>query len=153
LQLDVKSIFERQPQAVRIRNERQLDDAYGIVFSVYVIALNTSDWGPVAPPARVGRLCVALASRPQALDKFEKPLPSARSIDLHASYYETLGYAVRHRAAFREDSDFLRIGKFDLPQRVGEVACGRSLAACHRYPVPQASLLLALRDTPPIIQL
>ena len=150
LWLEVKTTMAKQPQMVRISSERQLDDFHAAVLFLHVIALDTVEGGPVTLPELVGRVRGAFALWPKALEEFEEALLAAGYMDLHASRYEALGYAVRHEITFRVGPDFPRIVESDLPQGVGEVTYGLSLAACERFSISQAALIYALREAAPI---
>lgn len=147
--LEVKTTLAKQPQTVRITSERQLDDTHAPALFLHVLALEAVEGGPVTLPVLVGRVRTALAPWPHAREQFEEALLAARYLDLHASRYEALGYAVRSEATFRVGRGFPRIVEADLPSGVGDASYGLSLAACEGFSVPCAVLVCALLETTP----
>lgn len=147
--LEVKTTLAKQPQTVRITSERQLDDTHAPALFLHVLALEAVESGAATLPTLVGWVRSALAPWPHAREQFEEALLAARYLDLHASRYEAVGYAVRRADTFRVGPGFPRIVESDLPPGVGDASYGLSLAACESFSVPLATLVSALRDTVP----
>jgi hypothetical protein len=145
--IEVKTTVAKQPQAVRITSERQLDDTHAPALFLHVLALETVEGGATTLPELVARVRTALSLWPHAREQFEDGLLAARYLDFHAARYQGQGYAVRREDTFRVGPSFPRIIESDLPSGVGDTSYRLSLAACERFSVPLAALVSALRGT------
>jgi hypothetical protein len=146
--IEVKTTLAKQPQAVRVTSERQLDDTHAPALFLHVLVLEAVETGSSTLPALIARVRSELNAWPNAREQFEDALLAARYLDLHASRYEGLGYAVRRQDTFRVGPGFPRIIEADLPTGVGDASYSLSLAACQSFSVPLAALISALHDTP-----
>lgn len=151
--IEVKTTLSKQPQAVRITSERQLDDTHAPSLFLHVLMLEAQADGPITLPVLVAQVRAALVAWPAAREPFEDALLAARYLDLHAPRYAATGYAVRHEEDFQIGSGFPRIIEADLPTGVGDASYELSLAACAAYiaaPTALAAALAApLPSTPP----
>lgn len=146
--IEVKTTLAKQPQAVRIASERQLDDTRAPALFLHVLALESHEGGAATLPAAVADLRMALAPWPAARESFEDALLAAGYLDQHAPRYAAVGYAVRQAQDYRIGPNFPRIVEASLPAGVGEVNYGLSLAACLNFTVPSSALAALLSSLP-----
>ena len=146
--IEVKTTLAKQPQAVRITSERQLDDTHAPALFLHVLMLETQEGGSDTLPARVAQLRSALGGWPVARELFEDALLSVGYLDRHAPKYVATGYAVRRAEDFRIGTGFPRIVEAGLPGGVGDVSYLLSLAACSAWAVPP-EMLMATFSVPP----
>lgn len=144
--VEVKTTLAKQPQAVRIASERQLDDTRAPALFLHVLTLEAHEGRSATLPAEVAAVRVALAAWPAARETFEDALLAAGYLDQHAPRYAAVGYAVRQAQDFRVRGDFPRIIEAALPKGVGEVGYSLSLAACAGFVAPSSALEAALGD-------
>jgi hypothetical protein len=142
--IEVKTTLAKQPQAVRITSERQLDDTHGPVLFLHVFMLEVQDGGSATLPALVSQVRAALNEWPAAREAFEDSLLSARYLDLHAHRYASTGYAVRQADSFRIGPGFPRLIERDLAPGVGDTSYLLSLAACTAFAAPTEGIVAAL---------
>ncbi len=146
--IEVKTTLAKQPQAVRIASERQLDETHAPALFLHVLVLETHEGGAATLPAAVAGLRAALAASPVAREAFEDKLLAAGYLDRHAARYEAVGYAVRQELDYRVGGAFPRIIESALPAGVGDVGYQLSLAACTAFEVPPAELAALLGACP-----
>lgn len=142
--VEVKTTLAKQPQAVRITSERQLDDTRAPALFLNVLSLESQEAGADTLPARVAALRAALASAPGARESFEDALIAAGYLDRDAARYASPGYAVRRADTYRVRTGFPRIVEAGLPVGVGAVAYDLGLAACAAFAVAPEDLRAAL---------
>jgi Putative PD-(D/E)XK family member, (DUF4420) len=147
--VEVKTTLAKQPQAVRITSERQLDDSHGPALFLHVLALESQAGGPDTLPACVAALRSALASVPATREIFEDALLAVGYRDRDAPRYSTPGYAVRRADTFRVVPRFPRLIESQLPTGVGDVAYALDLAACAPFMVTPATFSGVLVNTVP----
>jgi hypothetical protein len=147
--VEVKTTLTKQPQAVRITSERQLDDTHGPALFLHVFALESHAAGADTLPARVDSMRAALVSTPAAREVFEDALLAVGYRDLDAPRYAAPGYAVRRADTFLVASGFPRIVEGPLPVGVGDVSYALDLAACSPFATTTEALLGVLANQPP----
>jgi hypothetical protein len=145
--VEVKTTLAKQPHAVRITSERQLDDTHAPALFLRVLLLESHEAGPDSLPARVAMLRSALEEAPGARENFEDALLSSGYLDRDAARYISPGYVVRRADTFRVGLGFPRIIESDLPTGVGDASYKLSLAACENFSVPLTALVSTMRDT------
>lgn len=142
--VEVKTTLAKQPQVVRITSERQLDDVATPVLFLMVIALDRQEGSGETLPVLVDSLRAALGPDPAARERFEDALMAAAYLDVHATRYADHGYLVRSERLFRVGQGFPRIVESGLPEGIGDVNYGLSVAACQPHAVDVAELRTAL---------
>ncbi len=142
--LEVKTTTAKQPQAVRITSERQLDDAPWPALFLHVLVLEVREGGPATLPAMVESLRVALVTDAGARELFEDALMASEYFDAHAPRYAGRGYAVRAAHWFRVRGKFPRIVEAGLCAGVGDVHYALSLAACEPFAIEPAKAIATL---------
>ncbi len=147
--IEVKTTLAKQPQAVRITSERQLDDTHAPALFLHVLMLEAVEGGAATLPALVAHMRTALDAWPAAREVFEDALLAARYLDLHAPRYAAIGYSVRKTDTFRVGPGFPRIVESALPPGVGDASYKLSLDACAGSSVPLPALVATLQSTPP----
>jgi len=149
--IEVKTTLAKQPQAVRITSERQLDDTHAPALFLHVLMLEAVEGGASTLPALVAHVRTALDAWPAAREVIEDALLAAGCLDLHAPRYAATGYAVRRTDTFRVGPGFPRIVESALPPGVGDASYKLSLAACTGFSVPLPALVAALQSIPPAV--
>ncbi len=138
--MEVKTTLAKQPQVVRITSERQLDDAATPALFLMVIVLDRQEGSGETLPDVVDSLRTVLAANPVAREQFEDALLTADYLDVHATRYADHGYFVRSVVLFRVGQGFPRIMESSLPEGIGDVNYGLSVAACQSYAADMAEL-------------
>jgi hypothetical protein len=142
--LEVKTTIAKQPQAVRITSERQLDDSkWGALF-LHVLVLEVKDNGLTSLPSLIETVRVRLGAERVARELFEDALLAAGYLDAHASRYAGRGYEVRASHWFRVEGKFPRIVEADLQAGVGDTNYALALAACEGFKVRPSEALATL---------
>ena len=131
--VEVKTTLAKQPQSVRITSERQLDNTHGPSLFLHVLMLEIQEGGGLSLPVMVGKVRDALNSSLTALEIFEDSLLAAGYLDIHASRYLGIGYAIRKEEHFHVLEGFPRLIESDLPAGLGDTSYHLSLAACSAF--------------------
>ena len=139
--VEVKTTLAKQPQVVRITNERQLDDSAWPALFLQVIALETRERDGETLPAMVATLRAQLMSDGTALESFEDGLMAYGYMDAHVSRYAERGYLIRSEKLFHVNLGFPRLKESDLPTGIGDVAYGLAVAACQSFAIKPAFAL------------
>lgn len=142
--LEVKTTTAKQPQAIRITSERQLDDSASAHLFLHVLVLESREGGAATLPAMVEALRCQLASDHNVLDVFEDALLASGYLDAHAGLYAGHGYLLRAAHWFRVKNKFPRLVESKLPSGVGDINYALSLAACEAYSVTMEQVLALL---------
>jgi hypothetical protein len=142
--VEVKTTLAKQPQAVRITSERQLDETHAPALFLHVLALESQEHGRDTLPARVAILRDALSTSAGAREAFEDSLLAVGYLDRDAARYATPGYSVRRADTYRVKDGFPRIVEAGLPAGVGAVAYDLGLAACAGFAVTPEAFHAAL---------
>lgn len=148
--IEVKTTLAKQPQAVRVTSERQLDDTRSPALFLHVLSLESQEAGTDTLPARVATLRAALAGAPGPREAFEDALLAAGYLDRDAPRYASPGYAVRRADTYRVAGAFPRIIEAGLPPGLGAVAYDLGLAACSSFSVAPEIFQAALVAPPPL---
>jgi hypothetical protein len=147
--IEVKTTLASQPQTVRINSERQLDNTRGPELYLHVIALDAVAGGEYTLPELVRRVRSLLVRWPYYREQFETSLIEAGYLDIHASRYGGLGYAVRCQRTFHVSKTFPRIVENDLRYGVGDISYRLSLASCESFGVPISKLIASITNKEP----
>lgn len=145
--IEVKTTTAKQPQAIRITSERQLDDTgVGSLFLHAVIAdeRNVGEENNTLGQSLSGlvaELHVHLANNPSALAMFNDRLFARGWLDGHAQRYENRRWAVRTEHSFRVGRGFPRLTEASLPAGVGDVSYIINLAACSAFETPTGEVM------------
>ena len=143
--LEVKTTIAKQPQAVRIASECQLDEAPWPALFLHVLVLEVREGAPETLPAIVGNLRAALfGAEPSTREAFEDGLLAAGYLDGHAPRYAGRGYTVRAAHWFRVRGRFPRLVEAALPPGVGDANYALSVAACMPFAIEPAQALAVL---------
>jgi hypothetical protein len=151
--VEVKTTAAKQPQAVRITSERQLDETgVGILFlNVVVVDEREVEMAAGVPgqslPALVSALRLELASDPSTLALFNDSLFHRGWLDEHAPRYESHRLTLREEIGFRVQAGFPRLVEAHLPEGVGDVNYALSLSACKPFQVAADEMLAALAES------
>ncbi len=149
--IEVKTTAAKQPQTVRITSERQLDETGVGALFLHVIAVDEREVPSnmkspgMSLPQLVDALRSVLSSSAQALLRFNDRLMDAGYVDVHVSRYEVRRYTVRKEWTFGVKGKFPRLTEKDLPDGIGEVNYGVSLAACQPFNISTDQALSALK--------
>jgi hypothetical protein len=148
--IEVKTTAAKQPQAVRITSERQLDDTGVGALFLHVVAVDEREVTSAGKtsgatlPDLIAVLRAMLAPDTFALQSFNDRLLDAGYLDVHASRYQVRRYTLRREWTFRVTGRFPRITEDQLPEGIGEVSYALSLAACSSFSVEKSAFLSAL---------
>jgi hypothetical protein len=142
--IEVKTTTAKQPQAIRITSERQLDDSAWTHLFLHVLVLETREGGAATLPTLVESLRSKLVAHQNLREIFEDALLASGYLDAHAGLYSGYGYLARATHWFRVRKKFPRLVESALPSGVGEVNYALSLAACEPYLVTPEHALAEL---------
>lgn len=145
--LEVKTTTAKQPQAVRITSERQLDDTGISALFVHVVILDEREVEPVAAgsgeclPEVISDLRSRLAGDAQVLELFDDRLLEVGYLNADVPRYEMRRFTLRQELTFKVKRGFPRLIESDLPAGVGDVSYDLSLAACGLFTVNVKTML------------
>lgn len=143
--LEIKTSRTKEPVAVRISGERQLD-GLGLAFlGLGHIGLEQRRNSGETLPEIVTSIRIRLANTPSA-ETFEAQLLSAGYLAIHEPQYLSDGYVVRFSELFRVEGEFPRITEKDLKDGVGDVAYSVAVAALGGYRVDWSFLADLMRQ-------
>ena len=128
--IEVKTTLAKQPQVIRITSERQLDNASWPILILCVIALEAKEFVGETLPQMVSSLRALLVDNSEAREQFEDKLLMAGYHDAHAMRYMDRGYIVRTETLLRVKEGFPLISERNLPDGIGDVSYGLTVAAC-----------------------
>jgi len=136
--IEVKTTTEKQPQAVRITSERQLDGTgSGALFLIVVILdereIEVSD--EAMPGESLPDIVADLRERTTGAPRldFDDRLLDLGYLDAEAPRLSSRRFTLRNELAFRVHDSFPRILERELPMGVGNVSYDLSLAACQPF--------------------
>jgi hypothetical protein len=146
LAVEIKTSITSEPQAIKINNERQLDNSN--LSALYLVSLSVERLPGDGEklPDLVTSIRALLSANPIVLDIFDSKLLLAGYLDDHNERYQFDGFAVRHERAFHVAEGFPRITEADLPEGVGRISYSVSLAACKPFSVEFLEIVNALKD-------
>jgi len=148
--VEVKTTTAKQPQAVRITSERQLDDTGIPSLFLHIVVLDEREVEPgvaggiATLPGLVSDLRLRLAVDLQVLELFDDHLLEAGYLDSDAPRYEARHFTLRREFTFKVQSAFPRLIDRDLPVGVGDASYELSLAACGPFALPVETMLKVL---------
>lgn len=139
--IEVKTTSGKQPQALVVANERELDDrATGLLLMLH-LSLDERRGGTGESlndaAARVRQL---LTPTPAALAEFEDRLARAGLLGHQGHLYDEPRYSVREQTCHRVGPGFPRITETDLQPGVGDVRYRITLQACQPHVTDIATL-------------
>ncbi len=130
LAVEVKTSTGKQPQGLRVANERELDDTgVGVLLLVHLALDERRGGAGRVLPQLVAEVESALAERPAALRLFRERLAllGYRSVDLE--HYAEPHYELRATRIYRVSDGFPRIVEGDLRAGVGDVSYSVAVSA------------------------
>ncbi|MFQ3671381.1 MAG: PD-(D/E)XK motif protein [Verrucomicrobiia bacterium] len=148
--LEVKTTPAKQPQAVRITSERQLDDTGIAALFLHVVVVDEREVeGEVTGvgeslPGIVMRLRELLREDSQAAETFDDRLLETGYLERDAPRYTGRRFTVRKELTFHVGAGFPRIVEGQLAPGVGDVSYSLSLAACEPFSLPVAGAVAEL---------
>lgn len=151
--IEVKTTTAKQPQAVRITSERQLDCTGTLALFLFVVVLDEREVKPDKPtqgetlPGSIAALREALGSGNAVRDSFDDRLLDAGYLDADAPRFEARRFAQRSHQCFHVVDGFPRLLEGDLPVGVGDVSYALSLAACAPFTVPVTTMISAIKGS------
>ncbi len=146
--VEVKTTLAKQPQVVRITNERQLDASAWTALFLNVVALDVRDSGGETLPGMVASVRAELEGDAAALEQFEDELLAISYHDAHATRYSERGYTVRSVGFFKVGPKFPCLVEADMPTGVGDANYALSVASCEPFRVPPAEVESVLATSP-----
>jgi hypothetical protein len=152
--VEVKTTIAKQPQAIRITSERQLDDTGIPALFLHVVVLDEREvQGPSqgesqSLPELILVVREMLMGHGAVKEKFDDDLLDAGYLVSDISRYTDRRFTIRKEMTFKIRTGFPRILEKDLPLGVGDTNYAVSLAACQEYSVPISEIVRALRLTP-----
>ena len=142
--IEVKTTTAKQPQAIRITSERQLDDSEWALLFLHVLIIESRENNAATLPCLVESLRSQLAAHQTLREVFEDALLASGYMDAHAGLYSGHGYLVRAAHGYRVRKKFPRLVETTLPSGVGDVNYAISLAACEPFLVTPEHALAEL---------
>jgi hypothetical protein len=148
--IEVKTSAAKQPTAVRITSERQLDNTGVGELFLHVYVLDERDVPSVTDstgeslPSLIARIRHDVAGDVGAASRFEDKLLLAGWLDQHAMRYANRRWALRSEHTYRVQPGFPRIVESGLSKGVGEVSYLLDLAACEPFRVQLYAAMDAL---------
>lgn len=132
--VEVKTCAGREPHAVVINGEKQLDDAGLESLHLYCLVLDVTDSGRNTLNDLVERIRAEVKRTPGALLTFNGYLNQAGYLDEHASSYSGTGYVIQKEELFKVGEGFPRI--VDVPGGLGNLTYSLTLSAAKAFRVP-----------------
>lgn len=146
---EVKTTLAKQPQVVRITNERQLDASTWKALFLNVVALDRRESNGETLPEMVAMVRLMLAADPAAIEQFEDEILAVGYHDAHATRYAGHGYSVRAVGFFKVGPKFPCLVEADMPAGVGDANYALSVAACEPYRAQHAEIESILANIDP----
>ena len=134
--IDVKTSMTMRGQALRIANERQLDDSHVAHLFLHHLSIEPLEGSGETLPAMVSSIRVLCAGDPASASRLEDRLIEVGFLDAHATRYNTTGYSVRETNFFRVAEGFPRLIESDLRAGVGAVSYSITVDSCRPFAVP-----------------
>ena len=139
--IEVKTTTAKQPQAVRITSERQLDPTGIPALFLHVVVLDErvvepgEAGGGCSLPQMVVAVRTRLAGETSALELFDDRLLETGYLAADAPRYESRRFTLRRELSYDARLGFPRLVEKDLMSGVGDVNYALALAACEPYAV------------------
>jgi hypothetical protein len=156
--VEVKTTSAKQPQAVRITSERQLDITGITALFLHIVVLDERDVEATdsiageSLPQLIRRLRQSLANTGLAAEAFEDALLDAGYLDAHAEKYASRYFALREELTCQIRDGFPAIVERNLPVGTGNVAYDLSLVACRPFAVHSGEMVKAIAQQPGAIR-
>ncbi|MCL4516110.1 MAG: PD-(D/E)XK motif protein [Firmicutes bacterium] len=142
--VEVKTTSSKQPQQIRVSNERQLDETHIPALYLFHLSLDVSRTGGESLPEMVYALRKAMEGYPVVHQAFEQVLLIAGYLDAHADRYQQNRYHVREHNVFRVRDEFPRIIVRDLRAGVGDVHYAIGVAECKHFAIEDSKFITML---------
>jgi hypothetical protein len=139
--VEVKTTSAKQPQAVRITSERQLDTTGIPALFLHVVVVDEREVegleasSPSTLPGLIGQIRSGLGENAIALEALEDGLLDMGYLDSDAHRYLAKQFSVRSELTFQIVEGFPRITERQLPLGIGDVAYDLDLVACKPHTV------------------
>jgi len=127
--LEVKTTRTKEPQKVRIGNERQLDDQGFRSLHLFILTLHSIRGNENSLPELVDQIRRLLGGS-SASAPFERSLIKAGYLDVHAAAYSTK-YVVKKKELFQVQNGFPRIIR--IPEGTGDLSYSITVSACKDF--------------------
>jgi hypothetical protein len=151
--IEVKTTAAKQPNAVQITSERQLDDTGVRALYLFVVILDEREIEDTAAtvgetlPEIVSSLRRTLDIRPVIRGIFDDRLLDAGYLDSDAARFDSRRYSFRSERCFHVRNGFPRILEGQLPSGIGDVSYALALAACESFAVDVPDMLSTIQMT------
>ena len=148
--VEVKTTSAKQPQAVRITNERQLDETGVPALFLQVVVVDEREvegkvtGGGESLPEAVRRVRDLIKADVRAAESFDDRLLETGYLDADAPRYESRRFTVRKEHTFQVKPGFPRLVEQNLPSGVGDVSYLSSLTACEPFAVKMSEMIQLL---------
>lgn len=139
--VEVKTTSAKQHQKLAISSERQLDDTVAGTLVLLHLSLDIRQGQGESLPEIVASVRSLVADDVIARDEFENLLFEIGYLDIHATRYENIGYAIREYNYFKVGEDFPKIIESDLRKGVGDVRYTISVAECKRLSIQEPEVI------------
>jgi hypothetical protein len=143
--LEVKTSRTKEPVAVRISGERQLDDGGLAFLGLAHVGLEQRRLSGETLPEIVGSIRTMVADKPQA-EQFEAQLFAAGYSNIHESRYRDQGYVVRFDELFHVRHGFPRLLERDLVRGVGDIAYSIAASALGPFAMTWSDFTARIRS-------
>lgn len=148
--VEVKATAAKQPQAVRITSERQLDETGMRALFLHVVVLDEREVQPgkvmsgESLPEMVEKVRAILHGHDSAIESFEDKLLDAGYLSVDVYRYGDRRFSLRREDTYQVTGGFPRLVERSLPNGVGDVSYALSLSACQPYTVSVQEMLSTL---------
>lgn len=140
--VEVKTTMTKEPRAVVINNERQLDDRGLSSLHLLVITLLKVDGQGETLTEIVNSLRENFVSRSSLIYAFEHSLRESGYLDIHSHLYID-SYVANKEELFRVGDGFPRI--IEVPQGLGNIRYSLVIAACRPFLIESAAYLNTIK--------
>lgn len=137
--VEVKSSTARQPKAIRITSERQLDTVGTNALYLVHVSLDERRGSGESLPLMVTAVR-SMAREIHQSERLEALLFENGYVDAHAARYAEPGYTIRAHDVFHVREGFPRIVEADLNPGIGDVHYAIELSACQPFAVNATTL-------------
>jgi hypothetical protein len=149
--VEVKTTTEKQPQAVRITSERQLDDTGIRALFLFVVVLDerVTDTPSASDGESLPGIIAALRRGLDVADSvarldFDDKLLDVGYLDADGPRFESRRFALRSEYCFHVRDGFPRLLERQLSAGVGDVSYALALAACQPFAISPSDMISTL---------